>query len=73
MGVEFPRPEERGVENRYRLSITVNGGEALCELYDGGRGARLFRETIPLPSLKPAALSAFTGILGGLLFIGFNR
>jgi transglutaminase-like putative cysteine protease len=73
MGVEFPRPEERGVENRYRLSIAVNGGEALCELYDGGRGARLFRETIPLPSLKPAALSAFADILGGLLFTGFNR
>jgi hypothetical protein len=73
MGIEAVRPEKRGGENRYRLSITVSGGEALCELYDRGRGINFFREFIPLPSLDSAVLSAFAATLGDAVFIGFNR
>ena len=73
MGIEAVRPEKRGGENRYRLSITVSGGEALCELYDRGRGTSFFREFIPLPSLDSAALSAFAATLGDAVFIGFNQ
>jgi transglutaminase-like putative cysteine protease len=73
MGIEIVRPEKRGGENRYRLNITVSGGEALCELYDRGRGTNFFREFIPLPSLDSAALSAFAATLGDAVFIGFNQ
>ncbi|MDR1411419.1 MAG: hypothetical protein LBI91_04365 [Spirochaetaceae bacterium] len=73
MGIEAARPGERGGGNRYRLSITVNGGEAFCELYDGGRGTSFFREYIPLSSLKPAAISDFAAALGDAVFVGFDR
>jgi Flp pilus assembly protein TadD len=73
MGLEIMRPEERGGENRYRLSMTVKGGEALCELYDRERGASFFREYIPLPSLDSDAISGFASALGGALFTGFNQ
>ncbi|MDR1128298.1 MAG: tetratricopeptide repeat protein [Treponema sp.] len=70
MGIEAARPGEGG--NRYRLSIAVSGGEAFCELYDGGRGTSFFREFIPLLSLKSAALSEFAAALGDAVFVGFE-
>jgi hypothetical protein len=73
MGIEITRPGKTGGENRYRLSITVNGGEALCELYDRGRGTSFFREFIPLPSLNSAGMSIFASALADAVFIGFNQ
>ncbi|MDR2784671.1 MAG: hypothetical protein LBB83_02030 [Treponema sp.] len=73
MGMEIVRPEKSGGVNRYLLSITVNGGEALCELYDRGRGISFFREFIPLPSLNSADISSFASMLADAVFIGFNQ
>ncbi|MDR0452801.1 MAG: hypothetical protein LBH15_07135 [Treponema sp.] len=72
MGIEAARPGERGGGSRYRLSITVDGGEVFCELYDGGRGTSFFRKFIPLPSLKPAAISDFAAALGDAVFVGLD-
>jgi hypothetical protein len=55
--------------NRFRLSITVSGGGALCELYDGGRGVNVFRRSIPLGSLSGTDISAFARILGDGIFV----
>jgi hypothetical protein len=57
---------------RFRLSITLQGGEkgqsAACELYDGGRGVGVYRKTIPLGSLSAADISVFAKTLGDGLF-----
>ncbi|GHT95282.1 hypothetical protein FACS1894141_3600 [Spirochaetia bacterium] len=55
--------------NRFRLSITIAGGNALCELYDGGRGVNLFRRSIPLGSLSGTDISAFARALGDGIFV----
>jgi hypothetical protein len=73
MGIEAVPPEKRGGEGRYRLSVTVSGGEAFCELYDKGRGTSFFREIIPLPSLKAADISGFAAMLGDAVFAGFDQ
>ncbi|MDR2052144.1 MAG: hypothetical protein LBP80_01910 [Treponema sp.] len=73
MGMDIARPEKSGGESRYLLSVTVNGGEALCELYDRGRGAGFFREFIPLPALDSDAISGFASALGGAVFTGFHE
>ncbi|MDR2029764.1 MAG: hypothetical protein LBP93_09550 [Treponema sp.] len=62
-------PEPR----RFRLNITINGtaagAEALCELYDGGRGIRVLRREIPLQSLSARDISAFVRTLGDAVFV----
>jgi hypothetical protein len=54
---------------RFRLSITVAGGEARCVLHDGGRGTDVFRQTIPLKSTSHRDLGVFAQSLGNLIFI----
>jgi hypothetical protein len=56
--------------SRFRLIITVNGGETRCELYDGGRGASVFRRAIALPSLSARDISVFAETLGDAVFTG---
>jgi hypothetical protein len=51
----------------------VNGAEAICELYDRGRGTNFFREYIPLSSTDSAAISVFAATLGDAIFTGFNQ
>jgi transglutaminase-like putative cysteine protease/tetratricopeptide (TPR) repeat protein len=58
-----------GFSPRFRLGITVTGGEVRCVLHDGGRGIDVFRQTIPLASSSRRDLSAFARILGDLVFI----
>ncbi|GHT77549.1 hypothetical protein FACS1894130_02190 [Spirochaetia bacterium] len=55
---------------RFRLNITVNGGDVRCELYDGGRGTGVFRRAIPLPSPSAKDISAFAETLGEVMFTG---
>ncbi|MDR2516388.1 MAG: hypothetical protein LBC88_03285 [Spirochaetaceae bacterium] len=62
-------PESGGA--RFSLVITLTGNEALCELYDRGRGRPVFREIIPLPSLSRKDLAAFAGVLENTAFTGF--
>jgi lipopolysaccharide biosynthesis regulator YciM len=75
IGVETPAGEFRAGDNnfgnRYRLSITLRGEEALCELYDGGRGTNLFRQIIALPSLSRKDLALFAETFGDAVFIGY--
>jgi transglutaminase-like putative cysteine protease len=77
MGVEaVPHPTDavpNGFSLRFRLSITVAGGEAYCVLYDGGRGVNVFRRTIPLRSASRRDLGAFAHVLGNLIFIQEER
>jgi hypothetical protein len=58
---------------RFRLSITVAGGEARCELYDGGRGTAVLRRSIPLVSVSAPDIAAFAKTLGDLVFIEEGR
>lgn len=57
---------------RFKLSITLQGGHdgqnAICELYDGGRGTSVFHKTIPLGSFSATDISVFAKILGDGLF-----
>jgi hypothetical protein len=62
-----------GFSPRFRLDITVTGGEARCILHDGGRGIDVFRQTIPLASSSRWDLSTFARILGDLVFIEEGR
>jgi hypothetical protein len=73
MGIDAVRSEKRGEQNRFRLSITVDSGEAFCELYDGGRGTNVFREIIPLPSLGLKDIGDFAAALGDAIFTGFGQ
>jgi hypothetical protein len=61
--------ENGAVSSRFRLSILLKNGEARCELYDGGRGTFVFRETLPLASLSRRDLSGFAQALGNLIFV----
>ncbi|MDR2069061.1 MAG: hypothetical protein LBP71_04245 [Spirochaetaceae bacterium] len=62
-----PLPEGQG---RFQLRITLGPeGDALCQLYDTGRGASRFTRRLPLNSSAPEDISAFTRALGEELFI----
>jgi hypothetical protein len=69
-------PDSAGEGSRFRLTIGLEGGgdgtgyTGVCELYDGNRGITLFRRTIPLDSLSPAATAAFARALGEAAFSG---
>jgi hypothetical protein len=62
--------EPTALRQRFRLSIAISGGDARCELYDGGRGTGVFRRAIPLPSLSAGDISAFAETLGDVMFTG---
>ncbi|MDR1986098.1 MAG: tetratricopeptide repeat protein [Treponema sp.] len=53
---------------RFQLRISVNGPEALCELYDATWGAVMFRHTLPLPSFSALDVKTFARALGNLAF-----
>jgi hypothetical protein len=65
-------PDSADEPGRFRLRIGLERGETgyagTCELYDGGRGITLFRRTITLDSLSPAATAAFARALGEAAF-----
>ncbi|MDR1904798.1 MAG: hypothetical protein LBQ88_21260 [Treponema sp.] len=56
-------------EPRFRLTISLSGQEARCELYDGNRGIDLVRRNIPLTSLSRTDLSAFVRNLSNEVLI----
>ncbi|MDR2110245.1 MAG: hypothetical protein LBP32_02950 [Spirochaetaceae bacterium] len=56
-------------EGRFRLSIRPGPGNALCELYDAGKGVIRFSRRLPLNSAAPGDISAFVRALGDELFI----
>jgi hypothetical protein len=58
---------------RFRLGITLSGGEVSCELYDGGRGTAVLRRSIPLASISAPDIAAFAGTLGDAMFIEEGR
>ncbi|MDR2759132.1 MAG: hypothetical protein LBB78_07120 [Spirochaetaceae bacterium] len=61
--------EIRDGQGRFRLSINLGPeGDALCQLYDTGRGTNLFTRRFPLNSSAPEDISAFTRALGEELF-----
>jgi hypothetical protein len=66
IGFENPAP---GLDPRFQLSITLSEGVAQCELYDNGRGIRVFRRSIPLPGLSAADTANFAEALGDEAFI----
>jgi hypothetical protein len=53
---------------RFRLSITIENGKALCELVDGGRGTTVIRTTLPLASLSRKDSTAFSLHLADAIF-----
>jgi hypothetical protein len=77
MGIDaMARPADSGIGGfspRFRLNITLTGGEARCVLHDGGRGIDVFRETIPLESSSRQDLSVFAQALGDLMFVEEGR
>jgi hypothetical protein len=68
---------EAGIEQaqnrlpRYTLTLSAGNGEVYCELYDEGRGAPVFRESIALGSLSSRDRTAFARALGDAVFDGF--
>jgi hypothetical protein len=71
MGIEAL--DQETYPSRFRFSITVTGGEAFCELYDGGRGAAVLHRSIPLASLSAPDIAAFAKVLGDAVFIEEGR
>jgi hypothetical protein len=67
MGIEAA-PDGSG---RFRLTITITGDEAQCELYDNGRGTSVFRRNITLASLSKKDIAAFAEALGDAVFTGY--
>jgi hypothetical protein len=55
---------------RYTLTMTVENGEVLCELYDEGRGISLMRRNLPLRSLSAQDRVEFSRSLGDAIFGG---
>jgi hypothetical protein len=71
MGVEALDPETYPC--RFRFSIALAGGEASCELYDGGRGTAVLRRSIPLASISALDIAVFAKTLGDAMFIEEGR
>jgi len=59
---------EIATEGRYLLWIDLSADSATGELRDQGRGTSLLRQTFPLQSFEPKALSDFSRILEQRLF-----
>ncbi|QQO10007.1 transglutaminase domain-containing protein [Breznakiella homolactica] len=57
-----------GEAPRFRLTVTLQGTEALCELFDAGRGISAARHTIPAGDLSSKAMGRLAENLGNLLF-----
>ncbi|MDR3304290.1 MAG: hypothetical protein LBS86_07750, partial [Treponema sp.] len=53
---------------RFRLTIRFTGLEAVCELYDGGRGSSVLRRTLSLNSLSRKDALVFAQMLGDMIF-----
>ncbi|MDR1908931.1 MAG: hypothetical protein LBQ35_03330 [Spirochaetaceae bacterium] len=63
--------EEAPAGARFRLSVTLSGSGARCELSDRERGTAALREIIPLPSFSRKELAHFAAYLENAAFTGF--
>jgi transglutaminase-like putative cysteine protease/Tfp pilus assembly protein PilF len=74
-GIADPGSPGDSRPRRFRLEVTITesreaGASAACELFDTGRGIRVFQREIPLVSLSPKDLGAFARALGEAAFTG---
>ena len=71
-GIDPVDPVEQARSPRYTLTLAFDGkGSVSCELYDGGRGTTVFRQTLPLPSSANPQRAAFSRALRDGVFEAF--
>ncbi|AEF86749.1 putative membrane protein [Treponema primitia ZAS-2] len=68
-GLEPVKPSDEAIPPRFILKLTTTeAAEIHCELYDGGRGTKVWQRSIPLPSLSRKDLAEFARTLAGTAF-----